>query len=587
MNVDLEEQEDELLALSSILGSEEFVRHESKCAGEIRVTSELPAGFTVALREGETLRHDEITFLPPLLLTFVLPEDYPSSSPPSFTLTCIWLTHKQVMSTSHLTALQAHLIQLYQASGGAVVLFSWVQFLKEDALRFLDIASLLELSSDDHGGNQASLSASSIGHGMLVSGCDTEWVDDGSQGAEVIDPEEGDPDQLTSSAQDCDQEEILKVERQNDPPDQSAKRERLPVTQSDQIRQNHLQNELENEELSVPPLSSQVPLAGEVEGGAEYECTSLAAHASQSLSTKNQTFSGLSLTPVQALLSQLLIYDAAHKQKVFASTVFDCSVCYTCWLGSECVQLDECGHVFCRACLAEFCKLQITEGNVWGVTCPHADCSAFPTPAQVKSLVGEELFSRYDRLLLQSSLDLMPDVVYCPRPSCASAVILDKASRVALCSVCRFAFCVTCKKANHGERTARRGRVRQSGLKKTHSKLTLTCPNQKCCVAVCVSEGIMALWEDYTQGSKERRRLLKCRYGAGALSSSVADCLSQNWINQNSKTCPHCFSRIQKNGGCNMMTCSQCRRLFCWACLAKVPPNTGVSHFSESSCPGS
>ena len=53
MNSDLEEQEDELLALLSIFGPEEFVRNESSPAGEIRVSVELPADFTVALTEGK------------------------------------------------------------------------------------------------------------------------------------------------------------------------------------------------------------------------------------------------------------------------------------------------------------------------------------------------------------------------------------------------------------------------------------------------------------------------------------------------------------------------------------------------------
>lgn len=53
MTSDLEEQEDELLALQSIFDSEEFVRNESKCAGELRVSVELPAHFSVVLKEGK------------------------------------------------------------------------------------------------------------------------------------------------------------------------------------------------------------------------------------------------------------------------------------------------------------------------------------------------------------------------------------------------------------------------------------------------------------------------------------------------------------------------------------------------------
>lgn len=54
MTEDLEEHEDELLALQSIFDADEFVRDESKSAGEIRVCVELPVGFSVALREGKS-----------------------------------------------------------------------------------------------------------------------------------------------------------------------------------------------------------------------------------------------------------------------------------------------------------------------------------------------------------------------------------------------------------------------------------------------------------------------------------------------------------------------------------------------------
>ncbi|KAK5601398.1 hypothetical protein CRENBAI_000335 [Crenichthys baileyi] len=142
MNTDLEEQEDELLALKSIYDSKEFIRDETKSAGEIRVSVELPADFNVVLNYGETIGQYDVSFLPPLLLTFELPADYPSSSPPYFTLTCSWLSHAQIASLSD------QLTDLYQATGGAVVLFSWIQFLREDALKHLDIHTLLELPSD-------------------------------------------------------------------------------------------------------------------------------------------------------------------------------------------------------------------------------------------------------------------------------------------------------------------------------------------------------------------------------------------------------------------------------------------------------
>lgn len=41
--------------------------------------------------EFHTLKH-----LPPLILDFQLPPDYPSDNPPQFTLSCKWLNRKQV-----------------------------------------------------------------------------------------------------------------------------------------------------------------------------------------------------------------------------------------------------------------------------------------------------------------------------------------------------------------------------------------------------------------------------------------------------------------------------------------------------------
>lgn len=78
----------------------------------------------------------------------------------------------------------------------------------------------------------------------------------------------------------------------------------------------------------------------------------------------------------------------------------------------------------------------------------HSSLSVFIF--QVKQLVDEELFARYDRLLLQSSLDLMADVVYCPRQSCATAVMVEPDTTMGICSACHYAFCTLCKLGYHG-----------------------------------------------------------------------------------------------------------------------------------------
>jgi ariadne-1 len=45
------------------------------------------------------------------------------------------------------------------------------------------------------------------------------------------------------------------------------------------------------------------------------------------------------------------------------------------------------------------------------------------------------------------------------------------------------------------------------------------------------------------------------------------DSETANWISANTKECPKCNSTIEKNGGCNHMTCRKCKYEFCWMCM--------------------
>ncbi|XP_034558258.1 E3 ubiquitin-protein ligase RNF14-like [Notolabrus celidotus] len=575
MNADREEQEDELLALQSIFDAEEFFRDEPKFAGEIRVSVELPADFTVVLKEGETLRQYEISFLPPLNLTFELPEDYPSSSPPSFTLTCSWLTHIQ------LSALNAHLTDLYKATWGAVVLFTWIQFLKEDALRFLDMHPLLELPSDVVSDLSATSSGAEHTTEILVNSDQSKGSSEDSQEEE----ESGQNNLITYHSKGSqnglnpDQKVDILIPRTaadakkiSDVSDEEETDQKLETSEFKAVSEHNQEDFLNGGDSSVSSLlSSSYPHPPDPSG--QNGSASLPIHPKKSPRNEHQTPSGLSLTPSQALMSQILIYNADQKQKAFTTTVFDCGVCFMGWLGSECIQMFECGHIFCRGCLAKFCKLQITEGNVQNVTCPDADCPATPTPAQVKSLVGEELFSRYDRLLLQTTLDHMPDVVYCPRRTCAAAVIVEKSSMAAMCSVCKFAFCVSCKKTYHGT-DCKDKKKKEEEKEKGQNALFAPLPDSQ--------EGLEALGEDYSSGSKQRKKLLESRYGRGRLVFLVEYGLSEQWIEVNCKYCPHCYSSIQKQGGCNMMMCFRCNQRFCWSCLSRVPSKDAGRHYQES-----
>uniref|UniRef100_A0A1B8XWQ7 RBR-type E3 ubiquitin transferase n=1 Tax=Xenopus tropicalis TaxID=8364 RepID=A0A1B8XWQ7_XENTR len=148
---DKEAQEDELLALASIYSEDEFKRSETAPGGEICVCLDLPPNFSVAIK-GDCASNeymgsfeDIVSFLPPIILDFELPPGYPSTDPPAFKLSCKWL------SPSQLALLCQRLDDLWVEYAGEVVLFAWMQFLKEGTLEYLKINSPYEIQLCEFG----------------------------------------------------------------------------------------------------------------------------------------------------------------------------------------------------------------------------------------------------------------------------------------------------------------------------------------------------------------------------------------------------------------------------------------------------
>jgi len=113
---DFEQQEDELLALASIYDERIFIQSSEEKGGQFNVFLELPKSFKLKIQsrylprgnKSRTLERADgaektgsfelltVEYLPPIVLNFRFPENYPSKAPPLFTLSCKWLTVFQV-----------------------------------------------------------------------------------------------------------------------------------------------------------------------------------------------------------------------------------------------------------------------------------------------------------------------------------------------------------------------------------------------------------------------------------------------------------------------------------------------------------
>ncbi|XP_035673069.1 E3 ubiquitin-protein ligase RNF14-like [Branchiostoma floridae] len=98
---DQEAQENELLALSSIYDDTVFIAAEDGSGGQFCSIIDLPDNFQInaPAPPGESVNKATVIpvkYLPPIILHFQYPADYPSCSAPQFTLSCKWLTLQQV-----------------------------------------------------------------------------------------------------------------------------------------------------------------------------------------------------------------------------------------------------------------------------------------------------------------------------------------------------------------------------------------------------------------------------------------------------------------------------------------------------------
>ncbi|XP_065557286.1 E3 ubiquitin-protein ligase RNF14-like isoform X2 [Artemia franciscana] len=228
------------------------------------------------------------------------------------------------------------------------------------------------------------------------------------------------------------------------------------------------------------------------------------------------------------ILVVLTDYDSVEKIRIFNTKYHTCKVCFSDKPGRLCFQFPNCLHVYCNSCIKSYFEVKIQDGEVRSLKCPEEKCESQPTAAQVRGVLDREMFTKYDTLLLSSTL-ATPNTIYCPRESCQYPISLEEDSDLASCPSCQFNSCVHCQMTFHGVEPCKYKNV-----------------------------GERDMFKLYRDACGDEKLDLEKRYGKKQLQNLVERVLSEDWIEEFSKACPHCKAKIEKSDGCNKMICWKC-----------------------------
>lgn len=196
---------------------------------------------------------------------------------------------------------------------------------------------------------------------------------------------------------------------------------------------------------------------------------------------------------------------------------FMCDICCEDDVGLESFAM-KCGHRYCVDCYRQYLQQKIREeGEAARIQCPSDGCGRILDSHSLDLLVTSDLADRYRTLLNRTYVEDKDIFKWCPAPDCPNAVECrvkkSQLMRIVPTVECRcgYRFCFGCPQTDHQP-------------------------------APC---------------ELVKRWLKKC----------ADDSETANWISAHTKECPKCQSTIEKNGGCNHMTCRKCKYEFCWMCM--------------------
>lgn len=176
-----------------------------------------------------------------------------------------------------------------------------------------------------------------------------------------------------------------------------------------------------------------------------------------------------------------------------------------------------CKHVpqTCRLCIASWISSRLQSSGHESLTCPQ--CNERLHEADVRLFAASDVYQQYVDLVLRSSLSNNPEFHWCIKPGCHSGQLHADSNPIFRCAQCKLRSCVQHKVPWHDG---------------------LTC-------------------KEYDARITSHKR-------------EMEEVASRRKVKETTRQCPgqNCGWRIEKNDGCDHMTCRKCNTEFCWLCKA-------------------
>ncbi|KAG8390519.1 hypothetical protein BUALT_Bualt01G0091800 [Buddleja alternifolia] len=203
-----------------------------------------------------------------------------------------------------------------------------------------------------------------------------------------------------------------------------------------------------------------------------------------------------------------------------------CKICYESVVVENMLSVA-CGHLFCSDCWKTYISTSITKDGVGCLTlrCPEPSCKAPAGLDMAELLATADEKEKLNKYLIRSYIEGNRKRKWCPAPGCEFSVQFnsDGCDSYDVVCDCDYKFCWKCMEESH--------------------------------------------------------RPIDCETVEKWVKKSSCDGESATWILAYTKPCPKCHKSIEKNQGCNHMTC-RCRHQFCWTCLASWNKHNQCNQYS-------